>query len=230
MRGPDAGLAQRISAITNPGSDTYTPSSGIWQTVWLENVPSAYIGDIKILTDTRRLTLTVIAAGDSVPATFDFSVSDNGTVVLKGQGVPGEPLTVYVPNAKTWSPDSPFLYDLAVVLGSDSVASYFGLRSIELAPERRPASKPQAGVDHPLGDLPGMPIVMQSNDPSQCAALCQSTALCVAWALVEANCRPGVHRGVGPRAGSPTLTPGVRRADEPAQLLPQGRTHGGRSG
>lgn len=30
---------QRISAIPSPGGDTYTPSSGIWQTVWLENVP-----------------------------------------------------------------------------------------------------------------------------------------------------------------------------------------------
>ena len=25
---------QRISAIDRPGGDTYTPSSGIWQTVW----------------------------------------------------------------------------------------------------------------------------------------------------------------------------------------------------
>lgn len=31
---------QRISAISKPGGDTYTPTSGIWQTVWLEAVPS----------------------------------------------------------------------------------------------------------------------------------------------------------------------------------------------
>lgn len=30
---------QRISAITNPGGDTYTPSSGIWQTVWCALLP-----------------------------------------------------------------------------------------------------------------------------------------------------------------------------------------------
>ena len=29
---------QRISAIDNPGGDTYSPNSGIWQTVWLEYV------------------------------------------------------------------------------------------------------------------------------------------------------------------------------------------------
>jgi len=31
---------QRISAIDNPGGDTYSPNSGIWQTVWLEYVTS----------------------------------------------------------------------------------------------------------------------------------------------------------------------------------------------
>jgi hypothetical protein len=49
---------QRISAINQPGSDTYSPSSGIWQTVWLENVPSQYISDVTILADTRTLTVS----------------------------------------------------------------------------------------------------------------------------------------------------------------------------
>ena len=34
---------QRISAIDSASGDTYTPSSGIWQTVWLEEVPQVYV-------------------------------------------------------------------------------------------------------------------------------------------------------------------------------------------
>ena len=37
--GPQPNGKQRISAIDHPGGDTYTPNSGIWQTVWLEEVP-----------------------------------------------------------------------------------------------------------------------------------------------------------------------------------------------
>jgi len=39
---------QRASAISSPGGDTYTPSSGIWQTPWLEAVPAEYISGITI--------------------------------------------------------------------------------------------------------------------------------------------------------------------------------------
>mmetsp|Transcript_30293 Transcript_30293/g.86462 ORF Transcript_30293/g.86462 Transcript_30293/m.86462 type:complete len:125 (-) Transcript_30293:273-647(-) len=39
---------QRASAISKPGAAVYTPSSGIWQTVWLEEVPEHYIETLKI--------------------------------------------------------------------------------------------------------------------------------------------------------------------------------------
>ncbi|MDQ2799716.1 MAG: hypothetical protein M3Y13_08755, partial [Armatimonadota bacterium] len=47
-------------------------------------------------------------------------------------------LVIPLPNAKTWSPDSPFLYDMSVQLLDDSgavldtVGSYFGMRSVAL--------------------------------------------------------------------------------------------------
>jgi hypothetical protein len=47
-QGPQPQGKQRIGAITKPGGDHYTPSSGIWQTVWFENVgtspaPASYV-------------------------------------------------------------------------------------------------------------------------------------------------------------------------------------------
>jgi hypothetical protein len=51
---------QRISAISDPGGDTYTPSSGIWQTVWLEQVPASYVDSVRIAADASGL-VTVAA-------------------------------------------------------------------------------------------------------------------------------------------------------------------------
>lgn len=36
--GPQPQGKQRVAAIERPGGDHYSPSSGIWQTVWFENV------------------------------------------------------------------------------------------------------------------------------------------------------------------------------------------------
>ena len=58
---------QRISAIDSPGGDTYTPSSGIWQTVWLEAVPATYISALKIdQASTTAVTVTVEVASSAV--------------------------------------------------------------------------------------------------------------------------------------------------------------------
>ncbi|MFD0577038.1 hypothetical protein [Dactylosporangium darangshiense] len=60
-------------------------------------------------------------------------------VVGTATGAAGTELRVPVPNAKLWSPDSPFLYDLQVTLldggdkAVDSVGSYFGMRQIGTA-------------------------------------------------------------------------------------------------
>ena len=54
-----------MTAILAPGGDTYTPSSGIWQTVWIETVPENYIEDLKISTDLNSATITTKTNGGS---------------------------------------------------------------------------------------------------------------------------------------------------------------------
>lgn len=45
-------------------------------------------------------------------------------------GRTGAPLTLRIRDARLWSPDDPFLYDLKVSVGKDRVSSYFGMRSV----------------------------------------------------------------------------------------------------
>ncbi len=119
----------------NRGGIWYTPASGIWQTVWLEPTPDARITRLDTIPNVAAgaLDLTVHAAGaggQSVTA----EVLSGGAVVGTARGNVGATIRVPVPNARLWSPDDPFLYDLRVTLngagGGDSVSGYFGMRTL----------------------------------------------------------------------------------------------------
>lgn len=125
---------QRISAISRPGGDTYTPSSGIWQTVWLEPVPKGFIESLNI--DQASLTAVTVTAntgGDSDAISVSFTVKDStGKTVATASGSSGVATSITIPNPSLWDCDHPNLYDLEVQAGSDAVTAYFGLRTYEL--------------------------------------------------------------------------------------------------
>jgi hypothetical protein len=117
----------------------YTPTSGIWQTVWLEPVPEVSIGRLKIVPDLDRSRVSVQAElqGAGAGVTLGVRVLDEGRVVAEGSGPVSQPVGLTLANPKLWSPDSPFLYDLQLELRRgarvlDSVTSYFGMRKIEV--------------------------------------------------------------------------------------------------
>ena len=129
---------QRISAIPNPSGDTYTPSSGIWQTSWLESVPGGiFISSLRLRGSTQHLFITVIT-GDNVPGLVSGTVALAGANVTSFAGVTDAEIVVPIPNAQLWDPSHPTLYDLTVTAtepstsSTDTVGSYFALREISL--------------------------------------------------------------------------------------------------
>ncbi|MEI6178481.1 MAG: sugar-binding domain-containing protein [Verrucomicrobiota bacterium] len=118
----------------------YTPTTGIWQTVWLEPVTATHINRLWMTPDldTSRLELTAhaeVAANATVVAV----ARDGLTEVARASGGQGSEIQLTIPKEKlkTWSPDAPFLYDLTVTLKQgdrvvDEVRSYFGMRKIDL--------------------------------------------------------------------------------------------------
>lgn len=136
----DKGSQPRGKQVLNPGGIFYTAVTGIWQTVWLEAVPQTYIQSLKLVPDIDagelQLTVTTNAA-----AQVTAHAVDGQRQVATVTGPSGQTLRLKIAEPKLWSPDSPFLYDLGVQLeGGDEVASYFGLRKIEV-------KKDEAGVN-----------------------------------------------------------------------------------
>ncbi|HEY9440065.1 MAG TPA: PA14 domain-containing protein, partial [Streptomyces sp.] len=122
---------------THPGGIVYTQSSGIWQTVWLEPVAPAAVDSLTTTPDIEHghLALTVNSADASASAQVTAVARDkNGKVVGRVTGPANCELALPVAGQHLWTPDDPYLYDLDVTLkdgaSKDSVASYFGMRSL----------------------------------------------------------------------------------------------------
>lgn len=134
----DKAYQPRGKQVDIPGSIWYTPTTGIWQTVWLEPVPEAHISGLKMTPDidNKRLSLQVNASkpGYAVKA----EALREGAVVGTVEGTVGDALDITIENPALWSPDAPNLYDLVVTLHDnngaeiDGVSSYFGMRKIAI--------------------------------------------------------------------------------------------------
>ena len=129
----DKGTQPRGKQVLQPRSIWYTAVTGIWQTVWTEAVPAQHIRDLVIGSDAAAgtISVTVLSSGPSA-GTARVVARDGSRVVAEGSGPAGQPVLLRVPQARLWSPDSPYLYDLRVTLGSDAVQSYGGIRTISV--------------------------------------------------------------------------------------------------
>ena len=130
----DLGGQARGKQKLKSGSIMYTPTSGIWQTVWIEPVNKNYIDGLKVVPDVDGACIHLTAGGKGA---IEVVVSDGGKEVVKFSGTAGSELKIAVPAAKLWSPEAPHLYDLRVTLKDgdtvvDSVTSYVGMRKISL--------------------------------------------------------------------------------------------------
>ena len=144
----------------------YTRASGIWQSVWLETVPAAaHIEELIISADLATISLrAVVAVGTEVPLLLSVEArdADGHLAATSSQGVvlaPRQPSSLVAgvavtlrvggdgAEARLWSPESPHLYSLRVVLRHqtpqgegegegevvDEVTSYVGMRTVGTA-------------------------------------------------------------------------------------------------
>lgn len=130
------GTQLRGKQTLTPGSIWYTRVSGIWQTVWLEEVAATHLADVKMTTaiSPAVISITPNIAGDAANAKVRVTATFKGRKVASVEGA-GE-LKLPIADAKLWSPAHPNLYDLRLELLDakgkvvDAVKSYAGLREV----------------------------------------------------------------------------------------------------
>ncbi len=119
----------------------YTPVTGIWQTVWLEPVNENHIVDLKIVpdVDNHKVTVKTNVANAAADKKVEVVVCKSTAVEARACSINGEDVEVPMhADARLWSPDEPFLYDLEVTLYQgdkvvDKVKSYFAMRKFSTA-------------------------------------------------------------------------------------------------
>ncbi|MHA8101130.1 glycoside hydrolase family 2 protein [Aquirufa nivalisilvae] len=133
----DLGFQPRGKQVNNPRGIWYTPVTGIWQTVWLEPVESTFISQLKTVPNIDGGNINVQSKIEgAIPSDIiEVKVLDNGNLVSSGKAAIGQDVLVAIPNAKLWSPESPFLYDLEISIlrngiAKDKLKSYVGMRKI----------------------------------------------------------------------------------------------------
>jgi beta-galactosidase/beta-glucuronidase len=132
----------------------YTRTTGIWQTVWLEAVPAARLARAQYRSDQESggPVIVVHASRRASGLAVEAVVLAEGSEVARVRGDVQGDGTVLSPDlgeARLWSPDDPFLYDVELRLLDgddvvDRVESYFGVRHVN--------------VDAPAIRLNGQPV------------------------------------------------------------------------
>lgn len=125
----------------------YTPTTGIWQTVWLEAVGENYIRRVHVTPDIDRRCAQLEIFLDQIPESgmrLSLETSFNKHVVCNHDIVVREKYVKLfldireedpIDEIHYWSPETPNLYDLSLSLQLenrklDQVSSYFGMRKI----------------------------------------------------------------------------------------------------
>lgn len=127
----------------HPGGMFYTAQSGIWQTVWMEWIPTKHIDSLKItplfdkglvrleiaLSEPQNLEIHILEKHFSFCRYIDKEDFQDASQTLTTE--------IPLPDFKAWSPENPFLYTLQLVTETDRVQSYFAMRKFSVGTDTR---------------------------------------------------------------------------------------------
>ena len=103
------------------GGMWYTPMSGIWQTVWIEQVPKDHIRGMKITPDLCGVL-------------FEINCPQEAEIELAGKIFRTENgrARIDIEDPHLWTCEDPFLYTAVIRSGRDCAEIYFALRTIDI--------------------------------------------------------------------------------------------------
>ena len=165
--GQDQRLVLRVDDAARPfkleGKQGYGNARGIWQTVYLEDRPQTFLETVHFLPDIDARKVTVKATlSQPAPQGGELRLAFNtgalpeaaGPIAAGAKEVQFE---VVIPQARLWSLEDPFLYEVGATLrlgaNADRVSTYFGMRNISVV--KLP------GTEFPYIALNNRPVYLQ---------------------------------------------------------------------
>lgn len=142
------------------GKQGYGNARGIWQTAYLEARGNSFFENIHFTPDIDNGSVKIdVLLGEKTKA--DQAVSfkiygPKGVIEATGLIAKGrEKATIYVkiPEARLWTLEDPYLYEVEAYTGGDVVKSYFGMRKISVTP--------LPGTNIPYVALNNKPVYLQ---------------------------------------------------------------------
>lgn len=127
---PHARGKQKLKTKGKMDALFYTPSSGIWKSVWIESVPSTYVTQVDVTPnfDESSVTFYIETNQKSREALVEISFDYES---LKTTRIPTNTyVTLHLDSFQAWSPESPNLYDVNIFCGKDRIVTYFGMRKL----------------------------------------------------------------------------------------------------
>ncbi len=141
----DTSYHSRGKQALRRGGIWYTAQSGIWQTVWIESVPTLHVEhlgvrpilaesavDITVEVAEAVEAVEAVEVAEAVEAEVTVTLLADGLECARASGRPGRAIRLDVRDVREWSPEDPFLYELEIRIGDDRVRSYVGMRSVGL--------------------------------------------------------------------------------------------------
>jgi hypothetical protein len=130
--------------FTKPGGIWYTPSTGIWQTVWMEKVYESYFKSYRVIPDIDKgeVIITVDLVDPDNDDRIEITILGQNREIATETGNSDQRFVMKIDNPHLWTPSDPFLYDLKIraIRNSkpyDAIQGYFGMRKISLGKDEK---------------------------------------------------------------------------------------------
>ena len=141
----DGGPQPRGKQVRQPSGIWYTPTTGIWQTVWMERVPPERIDRILAKTKVSGALEVQLSLVGKATKPASIEIFDGKRRVARGEANRLGRARLQVPRPKLWTPDRPHRYRLIARYGVDEVETRFGIREFGLKKDRK--GRPQIALN-----------------------------------------------------------------------------------
>jgi hypothetical protein len=126
-------------AFTLYGKQGYGNARGIWQTTYLEARGNTFIERLQCTPDIDKSVVNIqIRLNDLAQKDQNLSLllhRPEGDTLIKAKlnkGARESAVTVFIPKARLWNLEDPYLYFINAMAGDDTVTTYFGMRKISV--------------------------------------------------------------------------------------------------